>query len=162
MNQLKWIETRVKDDKRLRRQVDELLHRYFRLPLLIRRAEEIINGGPEINLRSSLIVDYAASESMNHPHRLKEQQHYDQMIVEAERELIVLKKEIEKMDQIRSYLAEDEVTVWDYKYNRRRRKNIHVRDELGWGNDRYYKAIDGLRGQVADVFRLWSNHRINK
>lgn len=155
MNQLKWIETRVKDDKRLRRQVDELLHRYFRLPLLIQQAEEIINGGPEISLRSSLTVNYAASESMSHPHRLKEQQHYDQMIVEAQRELVVLKNELNKMNSIRTYLADDELTVWDYKYKRRRRKDIHVRDELGWGNDRYYNALDGLRGQIADTFRLW-------
>lgn len=59
------------------------------------------------------------------------------------------------MNSIRTYLAEDELTVWDYKYRRRRRKDIHVRDELGWGNDRFYNALDGLRGQVADIYRLW-------
>jgi len=116
LNQLKWIETRVKDDKRLRRQVDELLHRYFRLPLLIQQAEEIINGGPEISLRSSLTVNYAASESMSHPHRLKEQQHYDQMVIEAERELIVLKNEFDKMKAIRTYLAEDEISMKQFIY----------------------------------------------
>ena len=152
MNQLKWIETRVKDDKQLRRQVDELLHRYFRLPLLIQRAEEIINGGPEINLRSSLTVNYAASESMNHSHRLKEQQHYDQIIIEAERELIVLRNELNKMDAIRTYLAEDELSVWDHKFKRRHRRDIHVKDELGWGNNRYYNALYALRGQIADIF----------
>lgn len=131
MSQLKWIETRVKYDKRLRRQVDEFLHRYFRLPLLIQQAKGIINGGPKLKLHASLTVNYAARESMIHPHRIKEQQHYDQMIVEAERELFVLKNELNKMNSIRNYLAEDELTVWDYKYKRRRSKDIHVRDELG-------------------------------
>lgn len=67
---------------------------------------------------------------MSHPNRLKKQKHYDSMIVEAEREIVVLKNEFGKMKAIRNYLAEDGLIDWDYKYSQRRRKDIYVRDEL--------------------------------
>ncbi|WP_159565549.1 hypothetical protein [Exiguobacterium sp. 8A] len=155
MEQMKWTETRVKDDKRLRKRVDELLQRYYRLPLLIQQAEETINGGPEYLPPSSLVVNYTPSEVQNNPHPMKEQQHHDYAVKQAKKELVVLKNEFGKLHAIRFYLSQDELTVWDEKYNRRFVRDTHVIDRLGWGNERYYKALDGLRGQIADVFRLW-------
>lgn len=154
MNRIKGNENRSKENKCLREQIDELLHRYFKLPLLIRQSEEVINGGPELKPPLSLTVNHANNEFLSHPHRLKEQQYYDQVVAEAEKELNTFMSELAKMNTIRNLLSEDEETVWDYKYKRRRRKDIHVRDELGWGNNRYYNALNGLRKEIADIYRL--------